>query len=383
MQRGITLTKHIDMESAKIFRAIEETQFLKQLSFKERLFFIGEAEPIEYIRQFIAQYKQNDRNYYCNLSADSLENLSIVATEKDFYRAIVVVSMKNEASLYKEVRSRLDVLGSNLTVLRLFGDIFINLMCHRELLIPSSDEPRQPKASYAILTTPRSGSTFFCDLLSSTKIAGYPQEHLRLAAQELAKYCNFDYLRLLHNLMEHRITDNGVFGTKFISHFLFELQGTKPNFRQIFKSIDRFILLVRKDKVAQAVSLVLAQKTEIWHLRQNDLNQNNKIESYKSKLENINIDDDLLLEVEQKHKFIQNQEARLKKILNANQKEALEVVYENIVDDASSAIDLVLNFLDIDPSSKAIDINSQIKKMPSSISQEIIRQYNYKKNTQS
>ncbi len=380
MQRGITLIKHIDMELAKIFQAIEETRFLKKLSSKERLFLIGERESLEYIRQFLAQYKQSDLNYYCNLSADSLEKSLAIATQENLYRAIVIVSIKNEASLYQEVKSKLDILGSNLTVLRLFSDIFINSMCDRELLIPSSENFSKPRVSYAILTTPRSGSTFFCDLLGSTKIAGYPSEHLRLAAQELAKYCNFDYLKLLHNLMEYRITSNGVFGTKFISHFLFELRGTKPNFRQIFKSIDKYILLVRKDKVAQAVSLVLAQKTEIWHLRQNDFKGNNKIDLYKSKLEDIKIDNNLLLEVEQKHKFIQNQENRLKKILNANQKEALEVAYENIVDDPLTQIDLVLNHLDIEPLSKAIDIDSEIKKMPSNISQEIIRQYKHKKN---
>jgi|GEM_PF-1127429 len=368
------------MESAKIFQAIEETQFLKKLSSKERLFLIGEAESLEYIRQFLAQYKSSDHNYYCNLTTDSLENSLAIATKENLYQTIVVVSLKNEAALYKDIKSRLDMIGSNLAVRRLFGDIFINSMCHRELLSSSSNEFFRPKVSYAILTTPRSGSTFFCDLLSSTKIAGYPSEHLRLAAQELAKYCNFDYLRLLHNLMEYRITKNGVFGTKFISHFLFELQGTKPNFRKIFQSLDKFILLVRKDKVAQAVSLVLAQKTEVWHLRQNDLNRSNNLDLYKSKLENIKIDDNLLLEVAQKLKFIQNQEARLKKILNANQKQALEVVYEDIVDDSLSQIDLVLNFLDLDPSSKAIEIDSAIKKMPSNISQEIIRQYKHKTN---
>ena len=189
---------------------------------------------------------------------------------------------------------------------------------------------------------------------------------------------------MLDNLITYRVTSNQVFGTKFISHFLFELQGTKPDFRQIFKSIDKFILLVRKDKVAQAVSLVVAQKTEIWHLRQNDLNPNqNKIDFYKSKLENIRIDDLLLEEVGQKYQFIQNQEARLKKVLKSNQKEPLEIVYEDIVANPTLQVDRVLSFLDLDPSAKATNINSPIKKMPSNISQEIIRQYNHKKRTAS
>lgn len=243
----------------------------------------------------------------------------------------------------------------------------------------TSDHLQKPQVSYAILTTPRSGSTYFCDLLDSTNIAGHPSEHLRLAAQELTRYCNFDYLRLLHNLMQHRTTSNGVFGTKLISHFLFEFRQTKPDFKQIFDSIDKFILLVRRDKVAQAVSLVLAQKTEIWHIHSNTKNI-----SYKSKLEDIEIDDALLTNVEQKYKFINNQEARLKKILAANHIEPLQLDYEDIVEDATSQINLTLDFLSITkPEAYRMNIHSGIKKMPSEISQKIISQFNQRKSTAS
>lgn len=370
------------MELAQVFQAIEETQFFKTLSFQDRLFFVGEAEALECIKTFFARYKQGDRNYYYDLSANLLDDLSANFWEQNNYQAIVVVSVKNETSLLRKVKSKISQLNLDLTIVRLFADIFINHLCRRQLLQSTGDRLEKPPISYAILTTPRSGSTYFCELLSSTEIVGYPTEHLRLAAQELARYCNFDYLRLLYNLMQHRTTSNGVFGTKFISHFLFELRQTKPNFREIFKSIDKFILLVRKDKVAQAVSLVLAQKTEVWHLQNNLTSKNNDYLSYKSKLENIEIDDTLLLEVEQKHQFIQNQENRLRKVLDANQKEPLEIVYEDIVDNAESQIDLVLDFLKITkPRSGMIEINSATKKMPSNISQEIIRRYKQRKST--
>ena len=279
-----------------------------------------------------------------------------------------------------KVESKLSQLQVDLPLLRLFADIFINLLCKRKLLQSTSDSPQNPAISYAILTTPRSGSTYFCQLLSSTELVGYPTEHLRLAAQELARYCNFNYLRLLDNLKQHQTTSNGVFGTKLISHFLFELRQTKPNFRKIFKSVDRFILLIRKDKVAQAVSLVLAQKTEVWHLQDLGADNNAEDRSYKSKLANIQIDDALLLEVEQKYKFIQNQEARLRRMLEVNQIEALEIVYEEILKDAESQIARVLDFLEITkPQQAAIALNSEVKRMPSSISQQIIDQYKQKK----
>ncbi len=232
------------------------------------------------------------------------------------------------------------------------------------------------------MTTPRSGSTYLCDLLESTKIAGHPTEHLRLATQELARYCNFDYIRLLHNLMQYRTTDNQVFGTKIISHFLFELRQTQPDFQQIFNSIDKYIFLVRKDRVAQAVSLVLAQKTEIWHIHSNRSQNSTSYQSYQSRLNNIVINDALLSEVQQKFQFIQNQEARLKKILAANQIEPLILVYEDIVEDPESQINRILDFLAIvKPEQYTMNIRSGIKKMPSNLSQEIIRQFKQIKST--
>ncbi|HEY9767835.1 MAG TPA: Stf0 family sulfotransferase [Coleofasciculaceae cyanobacterium] len=365
------------MELAKIFQAVEETQLLKRLSAEERLFLVGDFASLEYIKNFFSDYQQADRNYYYDLSTNQLADLRKAVPDFQLYQAVVVVSLKDEAALLPAVKQQVSQLTSELTVLGLFSDIFINLLCHRPLLKTSSLHTQRPQKSYAIVTTPRSGSTYLCDLLDSTKIAGHPLEHLRLAAQELSRYCNFNYLKLLDNLMEYRITDNGVFGTKFISHFLFEFQQTKPDFREIFQSIDRFILLVRKDKLAQAVSLVLAQKTNVWHLRNNAKNSTN----YQSKLENIKIDDVLLDEVAQKCDFIKKQEARLKRVLADNQIESLLIIYEDILEDPQLEINRILDFLAIaKPDPYIMQINSGIKRMPSGISQKIMRQFHQRKS---
>lgn len=368
------------MKPAQIFQAIEETQFLKQLSSQDRLFFVGETDALEYIRNFFNDHKKFDNNHYYNLS--NLDNLLAIAKNSNEYRAIIIVSLENEASIFQKVRQKADQLKINIPILRLFADVFINLLCNRKLLQSTSDQLQKPKVSYAILTTPRSGSTYFCDLLDSTNIAGHPSEHLRLAAQELTRYCNFNYLRLLHNLMQHRTTSNGVFGTKLISHFLFEFRQAKPDFKQIFNSIDKYVLLVRRDKVAQAVSLVLAQKTEVWHIHNNARINKATYQSYQSRLESIEINDALLSEVNQKYQFIQNQEARLQKILTANHVEALQVEYEDILEDAESQINRILDFLSIaKPEQYIMNIGSGIKKMPSDISQKIINQFKQRKST--
>lgn len=362
------------MRLAQIFQAVEETRFLKQLSSYEQLLLIGDAEPLGYIRSFFSDQIQSDRNYYYDLSANQLDNLTKDVPQLEQFQAIVIVSLSDEDALCSRVKQQLKQ-QKHPPILNLFSDIFINLLCNRALIQSASISSKKPRISYAIATTPRSGSTYLCNLLESTNIAGHPSEHLRLAAQELSRHCNFDYLKLLNNLMTHRITDNSVFGTKLISHFLFELQQTEPDFSQIFRSIDKFILLVRKDKLAQAVSLVIAQKTEVWHLNGSAKNKN-----YESKLENIEINDVLLENVAQKLNFINKQEARLKKILANHKKKPLTVVYEDILVNAELQIERILDFLAIaKPDPSLIRINSKTKKMPTAVSQEIIRQYQQRK----
>jgi len=362
------------MESAQIFQAIEETQFLKLLSSQPRLFFVGDSAPLEYIKKFFSQLETKDDNYYYNLPDKAVTDLNSIP-QINLYQAIVVVSLKDENFLFSTVKQQLENIAHPIT-LRLFADIFVNRLCDRQLLQPSSQNPQKPKTSYAILTPPRSGSTYLCDLLDSTAIAGHPSEHIRLATQELSLNCSFDYLNLLGNLMEHRTTSNSVFGTKLISHFLFELRQAKPDFKEVFKAIDRFILLIRKDKVAQAVSLVLAQTTEVWHIHNNA-----KKASYQSQLDSIEINDELLDNVEQKVIFIKQQEDRLKRVLANHKVEPLLVVYEDILDDAPGEINRILDFLNIvKPAGHTMQITSGIKRMPSAISQRIIQQYQKRKS---
>ena len=361
------------MESAQIFQVVEETQFLKILSSQSRLFFVGNSAPLTYIKNFFSQLKTSDDNYYYDLSTKTVADLN--SLDLNLYQAIVVVSLEDEATLLSTVSQQLNSV-THPVILRLFADIFVNRLCGRQLLQPSTQNPQKPKTSYAILTPPRSGSTYLCDLLASTNIAGHPSEHLRLATQELSLHCNFDYLNLLGNVMQHRTTDNGVFGTKLISHFLFELQKAELDFKQIFQAVDRFILLIRQDKLAQAISLVLAQKTEVWHIHHND-----KKASYQSILNEIEIDDELLDDVEQKVLFIKQQEERLRKVLARHNQEPLLVVYEDILDDAPREINRILDFLGIvKPPGYKMQIASGIKRMPSAISQQIVRQYQQRKS---
>ncbi|NJO97810.1 MAG: hypothetical protein HC764_18945 [Pleurocapsa sp. CRU_1_2] len=98
-------------------------------------------------------------------------------------------------------------------------------------------------------------------------------------------------------------------------------------------------------------------------------------------MESIKIDDNLLNDVEQKVIFIEQQEERLKKILAHHQIQPLIVVYEDLLDNAPAQINRILDFLAIpQPEQYLMQVTSGIKRMPSTISQKIIRQYQERKS---
>lgn len=137
----------------------------------------------------------------------------------------------------------------------------------------------QPKLSYTIWFTQRTGSTLLCKALEETQIAGLPHEWL---------YTWLDDQRVNHpaelqmRLWESGSTSNGVFGLK---HSFYE-----PHFSHLIETFRQFpgcpakennrvkiwehalpshkhIFMTRRNKVRLAVSWWKAIKTQEWHLR--------------------------------------------------------------------------------------------------------------------
>lgn len=124
---------------------------------------------------------------------------------------------------------------------------------------------------YAIMCTPRSGSSFLCSLLRNNEL-GLPKEHLRNEPFYLMKYRKnggFDLTGFFETVVVTG-TKNKYFGTKIISHFLEDvLKIANDKERAFFHHnwIEKFkyIYLYRSDKVLQAISIYRAQKTKLWH----------------------------------------------------------------------------------------------------------------------
>ncbi len=140
--------------------------------------------------------------------------------------------------------------------------------------------------SYVICTSPRSGSTLLCGLLAETGMAGRPDSHFHEPSLDRWLEC--------HGLSDRRFTSDedarravfasirdkgdggtGVFGLRLQQgsrdYFLEQVDRLYPGRSNDVERIEAafgptlFIYLKRTDRLAQAVSRVMAEQTGLWH----------------------------------------------------------------------------------------------------------------------
>lgn len=140
--------------------------------------------------------------------------------------------------------------------------------------------------SYVICTSPRSGSTLLCSLLAATGVAGNPESYFHEPA--LADWLDRFNLtpdpdkperNVLADIFRAAIAKGslgtGVFGLRLQRHsfefFMEKLsllypgrQDDRDRFAAAFGET-LFVHLTRADKVDQAVSYVMANRTGLWH----------------------------------------------------------------------------------------------------------------------
>lgn len=118
----------------------------------------------------------------------------------------------------------------------------------------------------AIISTPRCGSTWFCEMLGRTGSFGVPEEWLlpRMvrAFMDFRGLGSVNLFEYLHYIEGRTTTPNGIFTVNFhIDQYLFWKSRGVDLFRLRF---DKVIYLNRQDKVAQAYSYAKAQMTDQW-----------------------------------------------------------------------------------------------------------------------
>lgn len=142
-------------------------------------------------------------------------------------------------------------------------------------------------SSYIVCATPRSGSTLLCDLLAETGVAGRPESYFR--RQDISDWARrwgvsppdqtdseeFDRSYLAAALRAGA-SENGVFGLRLMWGSVAELSarlnalypGLHDEAALFEKSFGKilYIHLSRRDRIAQAVSLLRAEQSGLWHL---------------------------------------------------------------------------------------------------------------------
>ncbi|MTH97981.1 Stf0 family sulfotransferase [Roseibium sp. RKSG952] len=140
--------------------------------------------------------------------------------------------------------------------------------------------------SYVICTSPRSGSTLLCKLLSATGISGDPGSYFH--EPSLCEWCTYFGLERDSGDTEHALLSRifqaaiakgrgptDTFGVRLQRHsFAFFTEqlarlcpGHGSDAGRFAAAFGRtlFIHLTREDKIAQAVSFVKAEQTGLWH----------------------------------------------------------------------------------------------------------------------
>jgi trehalose 2-sulfotransferase len=129
--------------------------------------------------------------------------------------------------------------------------------------------PHPCRFRYLLCSAPRTGSSWVGAALRATAQAGIPYEYLnpRFAKAYARRFDRqtvslAEYLRFLESAQS---TANGVFGLKMHFEHLTTAFTDAEKQAAFLKRIDRFVVISRRNLVAQALSFLKAAATDVWN----------------------------------------------------------------------------------------------------------------------
>lgn len=213
----------------------------------------------------------------------------------------------------------------------------------------------RPRASYVICTTARSGSNLLASTLAQTGVAGRPQEYFVVGTRDeflrMGQLHVRDYRDYLRAVVRATTTPNGVCGLNlhavqgrlFMDRVGFSERRTFNSLREAIETAlpgVRYILLTRKDKVAQAVSHYRAVMTGEWRRlvdsapRTSASDKNLAFNQYG---------------IKKSLKHLENSDAYWEKFFETNRLSPLRLTYEELVADHQGTVRRVFDYLGIPP----------------------------------
>lgn len=214
----------------------------------------------------------------------------------------------------------------------------------RETMSSALDRPATPiRMRYLLLSQARTGGTFLCEALSRSGMAGVPSEYLNPAAitamaKRLGASGGIALPRLMEELERRRTTSNGVFGLHLHLEQLRKPLETEERILRWLQRFDRIILLVRRNKLAQAVSLERALQTSDWFRSASDKEDRN-VASLEIRPSSLAAHIMRLFE----------QESVMRRYTAALGRPVLDIDYETLDSDFAGLWPMVTGFLGLEP----------------------------------
>lgn len=212
----------------------------------------------------------------------------------------------------------------------------------------------KPEA-YIVCTSPRSGSTLLCTMLRDSAIAGHPQSLFHRPSladwrQGLDLADTASLPQILSTAIEAGTAGTGMFGLRLqrqSAPFFFDqitqlhpdLPSNAARLQACFGTV-RYIYLYRQDKVAQAVSLVRAEQSGLWHRKADG-----------SEYERTGIGQALAYDaaaIAEAHKTFQRNEVEWRNWFDTEQITPLHLTYEDMAENPIAQVQRVLDFLGCD-----------------------------------
>src|SRR3954454_3648568 len=210
---------------------------------------------------------------------------------------------------------------------------------------------RHPRRCYVVCTIPRSGSNLLTDGLRDTRRAGMPKQFFLPKAEsdygaKLGIDPVADYAAYVRGIVNTKVTHNGQFGFKLMSWYLDDFlvrlreahdfgNSTTSDLELLCSAFPRlrFLRIVRRHKLRQALSTARALQTGLW-----------KVQKGKSIMREPDFDPDL---IEQSLHEAERQDRLWDGFFRRIGIHPFEVEYEKLCHDYERTIREVLNFLGI------------------------------------
>lgn len=208
----------------------------------------------------------------------------------------------------------------------------------------------EPRGRYILAMTPRSGSSYLCDVMTDTKRFGSPDEFLNedFIPDIMKKIPGRTPEEYLRNVFRVRRTANGISGLK-ASWF---------QFRNFIECVEdraslgglRFVYLIRRDLAAQAISLYKATATSVFHTN---------VEHGNAAIERLRRLDYDYQAISSWYDHLLEQEAGWKAFFFECKIFPLTVTYEDIQEDVLGTMRRIAQYVGVEPK------NVQVPTLPS------------------